>query len=155
MPRRKKLKGIASNLIHSLNSRNNDYLGYWATGQLYKLASDSQVDKVVINVINESIEPESKTLSSLAKNYKSFIEGQLITSHLPLEILKKVIIEYKFNQEHNPRIHDSIGTGKPYIIKLTIVTDTKHEFIEEAGGYCKEHDPSKEQRSLRANASNK
>jgi len=113
MPRRKKLKEVVSNFIHSLNSRNNDYLGYWATGQLCKLTSDSQVVKVVVNVINQSIGPDSKTLGSLGKNYKSFIEKQLITSHLPLEILKKVIIEYKFNQDHNPRIDYSIGASKP------------------------------------------
>jgi len=154
MSRRRKFKGIARNLIHSLRSRNNDYLGYWATGQLYKLANESQVDKIVINVTNESIEPESKEFDSLPKNYKTLIERQLITSQLPLGAINKVEIEYKFNQEHDPRVHYYIGAGKPYTIRLTIITNTEHEYIEEAGGYCKEHDPSKEQRSLRGKASN-
>lgn len=155
MSRKKKFKGITRNFIHSLKSRNNDYLGYWTTGQLYKLASESKVDKIVINVINETIVPESKNLNSLPENYKAYIENQLCFSHLPLESLGEVIIEYKFNQQHNPKIHYYIGVGKPYVITLTIVTDTKHEFIEKAGGYCRAHDPLREQRSLRAEVSNK
>ncbi len=92
MTRRKKLEGLSKNLIHSLNSRNNDYLGYWVTGQLYKMAGESQVDKIVINVINKSIEPNSELYASLPENYISLIEKQLIASQLPLDILSKVTI---------------------------------------------------------------
>lgn len=72
-----------------------------------------------------------------------------------MEVLNKVEIEYKFNQQQDSGIHDSPGAGSSYIIKLIIVTDIGFELIEEAGGYCKEHYPSREQRSLRAKSSNK
>ena len=146
---------MTNDLIHSLSSRNNDYLGYWATGQLHKFAIESQVDKIVIDVLNKTIEPESVAFDSLCKNYKSLFKRHLEARKMPFEWLKSVIIEYKFNQEHNPRIHRWVGIGKPYTIKLRIVTDLNHDFMQEAGGYCREHDPSKEQKSLRAKASNK
>jgi len=33
MARRSEFKGIVRNFAHMLNNRNNDHLGYWATGQ--------------------------------------------------------------------------------------------------------------------------
>ena len=154
MSRRNKLKGIAIDLIHSLSTRNNDFLGYWATGQLYKFACEVQVDIIVIDVLNRTIKPDNKAFYPLCQNYKSLFIRHLKTRGLPFEILKGITIEYEFNQEHNPRIHRSIGVGKPYIIRLIINTELKQNIILEAGGYCRKHEPSREQKSLRAKASN-
>ncbi|MBU1219482.1 hypothetical protein KKF34_03700 [Myxococcota bacterium] len=43
MPRRKEFKGIAENLAKWCVSRNNDFSGYWAIGQLYSFSKGQLV----------------------------------------------------------------------------------------------------------------
>lgn len=59
MPRRSELNGVASDIVRSFVSRNNDLRGYWALGMLCVYA------KVPAPTRNGCIAPEKNGKSSL------------------------------------------------------------------------------------------
>ena len=66
MGRRKELSSIVNDLTQSLNSRNNDYLGYWVQGQLCKLAKESDV--LILSIPYENIDSVCSGILSEVKD---------------------------------------------------------------------------------------
>lgn len=57
MPSRRIFKSIAHNLLGSFVSRNHDFNGYWALGQLYTISHEAQTLCVVIDLLTAEAEP--------------------------------------------------------------------------------------------------
>ncbi len=58
MARRKQLKGVAGSIVQWCISRNFDYQGYSAVGQLYAYAQEIEVNELVVNLIDKSMMPK-------------------------------------------------------------------------------------------------
>jgi len=146
MPSRRELKGIVNDIISSLNSRNNDYLGYWATGQFYKLALENNTKTVKLDILNKTIFPNATSFFGVIGMYTDKITKHLHHRNIPIEFFREVIIEYDFEQEIDKKLHPYIGVGNPYTIKFIMGAESGGTYTRTVGGYCRPHDPKKEQR---------
>jgi len=149
MGRRRELKSISLDLSHSLNTRNNDYLGYWATGQLYSLAKDKEFKSVFINVLEEEMDPYIDYFANIFDVYRSMLNRQLSARKLSSSWVNEFTLEFNFEQEIDKDIHKYIGIGKPYSLDLVIKSDVCVTYAQRTGAYCRPHDPSREWRSAR------
>ncbi len=135
-----------NDLTQSLNSRNNDYLGYWATGQLYKLAKDNGVLHVKIDVLSGELEPYSEHMKNLVDTYRDKLNKQLEARKINNDKISSFILDFDFEQEHDPILHRWVIPGNPYTLSVSITSKLGHIYYGKAGGYCKPHDKNKEHR---------
>ncbi|NUZ12869.1 hypothetical protein HUZ36_18990 [Pseudoalteromonas sp. McH1-7] len=147
MPRRREFKGIANNLAELLSGRNNDYLGYWAVGQLFLLAQDHEVDMISLDLINCKGDIRSPLLEDMCQYMSSEITRILTAHKLPDEWVKSISAKFSFNQEYQEKYHYwRSALGKPYLVQVEIETDLGYVNKATQGGNVKPHDPLKEQR---------
>jgi len=147
MPRRKELKGIAIDFGQSVNSRNNDHLGYWATGQICLIAANVGANRVTLDILKSSAVPNSSTLIEVCGSMRRKLI-QLLRSHrLPLEWLESATLEICFDQEHEERNrHKGTSIGFLYSFKLTLVSDLGSTYEAKGGGSCLPHNAERELR---------
>lgn len=148
MGRRLELKAIVNDLTLSLGTRNNDFQGYWALGQLYSAALDTGVQHVHIDIFKASVEPDTFNINGIANTYKERILRQLKSRKMDYSWVVNAFIDYWFETEIDKSIHSDFGVGKPYIGQLTIYSDLGKSYSRKFGGYCKPHDPSIEKRRV-------
>jgi len=146
MGSRKEIGALVNDLTQSLNSRNNDYLGYWATGQLYKLAKDNDLLHVKIDVLTGEIVPFSEHIKNIVDTYREKLEKQLIARKLNQNTVSAFILEFDFEQRKDPNLHFWSSPGKPYVLSVSVISNLGHIYNGRAGGYCSPHDKTKEQR---------
>ncbi len=139
MGRRLELEAIVNDLTQSMASRNNDYRGYWAVGQLYNAALSSGVNHIHIDVFNDLVEPLSEEITDIPHTYKTRILRQVKSRKMNQSWIVKASIDYWFETEV-----DYIGA--PYIGLISIHSDVGKHYTGRFGGYCKPHDPKKEGR---------
>lgn len=146
MASRKEMGALVNDLTQSLNSRNHDYLGYWATGQLYQLAKDNGLLQVKIDVLNKILEPCSGRMKGILEIYREKLEKQLSARRIKQGTVSSFTLEFAFEQERDEILHSWLSVGKPYILSVSIKSNLDHIYSGKAGGYCKPHDKMKEQR---------
>ncbi|TMP02873.1 hypothetical protein, partial [Pseudoalteromonas ruthenica] len=100
MPRRRELKGVVNNLSELLSGRNNDYLGYWAVGQLFILAQEHGVDSLTLNLIDCKSDIVSPVLVDMCQSMKSEVNRILAAHQLPRKWVNSVSAKFSFNQEY-------------------------------------------------------
>jgi diaminopimelate decarboxylase len=74
MSRRRELKGICLTFSELLNGRNNEYLGYWAIGNLYLLANNKGVNSISLSLVNFSNSLNSSEVELMAKHMRSYFD---------------------------------------------------------------------------------
>ncbi|WP_022945161.1 hypothetical protein [Pseudoalteromonas ruthenica] len=147
MPRRRELKGVVNNLSELLSGRNNDYLGYWAVGQLFLLAQEHGVDSLTLNLIDCKSDIVSPVLVDMCQSMKSEMNRMLAAHQIPREWVKSVSAKFSFNQEYQEKYHYwRSAIGKPYLVQVEIETDLSYINKATQGGNVQPHDPSKEHR---------
>jgi len=146
MGRHRELASVVNDLTQSLNSRNNDYLGYWAIGQLNRLAKDHGVLHVKIDVLNKEMQPYSETFKEIFNVYREKIEKQVEARKLKTNWISRFILTFDFEKEEDKSLHRWIGVGKPYIINVLMESDLGRSYKGRVGGYCRPHDAKREQR---------
>lgn len=146
MPRRKELNGMVKDLVVSLNSRNNDHVGYWTIGQLCSFANEKGVATITLSILENHINPDTDRFTALFSSIKYVIKTQLKSRKMQEQWLAKAIFSISFNQECDEKIHRFFNRGKPYICQLTLTSDLGRSYTSTSGGYCEPHDPQKEQR---------
>ena len=131
MPNRKLLKGIAYNLAQWCLSRNNDYDGYWAVGQLYAYAHENNANKVVVDVLKSKLEPNTNKFSTLCKSHKAILKKMLDAISIEEKLLKEVLVEYGFEEPYIPKFHNfgSALGGKPSMCRVKFKTDNNREYL--------------------------
>jgi hypothetical protein len=151
MARRIELGSIASGLIGSFSSRNNDVDGYWGIGKLHKFVESDLEKKVVIDLISGTIHPQTDEFNSLIELYRERLDFHLKARGLPREWVTSVEITVSFETEYEAKHHFwRSGLGKPYIAKCDIKDDSRKHYISHAYNNCRPHDPKREARSSRA-----
>lgn len=147
MPRRRELKGITLNFTKLLNQRNNDFLGYWAVGQLCLIAQENNVDSIKLDLVNFTSNLNLPTLVLMCKVMRTNLNRILDAHTIPEKWIQAVSAEFRFNQEYEKKHHYwRSALGEPYLVQLKIETDLAYVHSAIQGGNVRPHDPKKEQR---------
>jgi len=150
MPRRRELKGITINFAKLLSGRNNDYLGYWAVGQLSLLAQENNVESITFDLLNLSNCLGSPQALEMCQQMKAELDRLLEAQKIPCVWVKSVSVKFSFNQEYQEKYHYwRSALGKHYLVSVKIETDLGYINKALEGGNVNPHDPTKEQRSNR------
>ena len=150
MPRRRELKGITINFAKLLSGRNNDYLGYWAVGQLSLLVQRNSVESITLDLLTLSNSLDSHQMLEIFQQMKDELHRLLEAQKIPFVWVKSVSVEFSFNQEYQEKYHYwRSALGKHYLVAVEIETDLGHINKALEGGNVNPHDPSKEHRSNR------
>ena len=152
MVSRKELKNIGGGIIGSFNSRNNDVDGYWGIGKLYRFAILNDTDTVILDLINESISPNTTEFDSLIEFYRNMLISQLKVRHIPYDFLDKVEIIVRFEQQYQEKYHWwRSAFGKPCVCTCEITDERGSNRGVITGNNCQPHDSAMESRSTRVN----
>ncbi|WP_133406540.1 hypothetical protein [Parashewanella tropica] len=152
MGRRRELKSIASGLIGSFKSRNNDVAGYWGIGKLSKFAETNGTDEVAIDLLAGFIQPTTCKFDGVISHYKAMFMNNIASLNIPNQWVSKVIITVLFNQEYVEKYHFfGAALGSPCICKCEITDDNGQKYTVTTGTNCKPHNPKNESKSNRAN----
>lgn len=147
MPRRRELKGITLNFTKLLNQRNNDFLGYWAVGQLCLIAQENDVDSIKLDLVNYKSNLNLPTLVSMCQVMRTNLNRMLDAHKIPEKWIQAISVEFRFNQEYEKEYHYwRSALGEPYLVQLKIETDLAYVHSAIQGGNVRPHDPKKEQR---------
>jgi hypothetical protein len=148
MARRKQLKGIAGNLGQWCLSRSFDCEGYWALGLLYAHADAVNSEKVVLNLLDRTVFPESDKFGKALELISGFLAMDIKTSEIPKDWLKEATVTFEFNSEYKHEYHhwgSGLG-GKPSMCIVEITTDLGKTYTKEYGCNVWIHNPKREQR---------
>lgn len=149
MTRRRELKNIASGLLGSFISRNNDVGGYWGIGKLCLLAQKSVTGTVEIGLLSKTISPESVEFSKLIAGYFSFLQEHLAARDIPNIFVASAVIELEFAPTDQPKKQVPIITwGSIFKLSVTIVDDRNKKHTVSAFSYCGPHNSRKEHQSV-------
>ena len=150
MPRRKELNGVAAGLASSFSSRNNDADGYWALGVLYKLVNEAEANKITIDLMSSKSCPNFKHIKEIASPYYNYLIDQLMKKKFKTQQITSALIEIQFNVAPSAQqIMFKSTWGEPYICRVILTDDLNKQHIKESRGWCGQHDPKKEHRSIR------
>jgi hypothetical protein len=151
MARRKELGSIASGIVGSFNSRNNDVDGYWGIGKLYTFVEKSSGKQVVFELLGNSIRPHTHEFDALLAFYREKLLGYLEGHGIPKGWIKSVTISASFEIVFQPKYHFwRSALGKPCEVKCDIEDDNGRHHIAYAYNNSRPHDPKRETRSCRA-----
>lgn len=149
MARRREIKNIASGLLCSFISRNNDVGGYWGIGKLCLLAQDSAITRVELDLLSETLLPESTEFSKLLQGYNSLLKRHLTARHIPDCWIVSAIIELDFSPKEHPGKQVPIITwGKLFKLSVIILDERSKKHSVSAYSYCAPHNSRKEHQSI-------
>lgn len=149
MARRIELHGIVNAINGSFVSRNNDFRGYWAIGQLKALAIDTGVTSMRFSLI-----PKTDTISSLQRyivyHYTGMLEDLLRKQQIPDFWVNEanIMLDFGANVE-NTWLHECSTSGEPFQCCCQITDDTGRSYSSIIGGRCLPHSAMKELKSTR------
>ncbi|HEG0619524.1 TPA: hypothetical protein SB604_000887 [Yersinia enterocolitica] len=140
MARRKELAGIASGLMGSFNSRNNDVGCYWAIGQLKSYASTNGFRTVMFNLLlNESMSG-IRLLNKVTNNYFIKLNTLLTLQSIPVSWIQGATITIQFTDvTPTPKEVFRHSTGDFYRCTCEIVDDKGKYYVTSDYGFCKPH----------------
>ena len=150
MARRKELKGIASGVLSSFNSRNNDLYGYWGIGILCLYAQRLNITTLTIDLIDKTISPSQPSAMPMICFYNQMLMSKLESRGIPTTLVKSALLSISFNVEYDAKYHYFRSElGKPYLCSLSIVGDHDKVYLAVTGGRCRPHEPGNELMSTR------
>ncbi|PKH56757.1 hypothetical protein CXF83_06660 [Shewanella sp. Choline-02u-19] len=150
MARRNELGSIASGLIGSFSSRNNDIGGYWGLGKLHKFVENDSKKEIMIDLLSGNISPQTDEFDSLIESYRDRLDSHLTTGSIPKAWLVSVELTVLFEPEYEKKHHYwRSGLGKPYKAKCDILDDNGKHHVAYAYNNSQPHDPNREARSCR------
>ena len=152
MPRRKLLKSVASGLLGSFLSRNNDFDGYWALGLLYRLALEREPRSITIELIGNAGKslPRNPLLDAVSTRYRALFISMLEKACFNQSNALSVVIELEFCTARKINFQHLRTHGEPLFCSVTITDEQRRAWRVEGGGRCAPHDPAKESRSTRS-----
>lgn len=148
MARRSVLKGVASDLLTSFVSRNNDIEGYWAIGKLCRLAKETNVTRIQIDLLRGCLSVPSKAFGSMTSGYRLWVETLAGAKGL---LLAECLVDIEFELFSKPgRAVSGDLAETPFRCSVTLVDDRKGVWGSSMSGICWPHDADRERRSSRA-----
>lgn len=149
MARRRELKNIASGLMCSFISRNNDVGGYCGIGKLCLLAQDSETTAVKLDLVSKMVFPDSAEFFNLLHGYNSFLQRHLAARNIPDCWVASAIIELDFNPNEQPEKQvPTITWGNLFKLSVTILDDRSRKHTVSTYSYCAPHNSRKEHQSV-------
>ena len=150
MGRRRELGSIASGVIGSFSSRNNDVDGYWGIGKLYLFVATLQSKSVYLDLCSQQIIPYSPSFDPMTKHYSKMFKRLLIKCSIPLEWIRSAGIYVEFEADYEERHHYwRSALGKPCNLVCVVVDDNGRSHVARSYTNCLPHDPKREIRSTR------
>lgn len=148
--RRKQLKQIGSGLLHRFVSRNNDYNGYWAIGQL-RLSSDRLgVRELTIDLLApEKSTPATDVGIAVAVQHQAALWRMLDRVGMPHQVLVEAAIRVKFMRSLWLPPVGGHPRGRVFECALTMTDDLGRSRSVRLSGSCDPHNPRLEHRSIR------
>ncbi|NRB69947.1 MAG: hypothetical protein HRU48_21750 [Vibrio sp.] len=154
MASRRELGSIASGIIGSFCSRNNDVDGYWAVGKLYKHVVLLEPKVFSIDLLSQTIEPYDPCFELMVKQYFEMLQKLVAKRGLRPNWLRAVRVKIQFEVAYEHCHHHWRGAlGNPCRMECIIEDDLGKRHIALSYANCYPHDPSKETRSSRVASS--
>lgn len=150
MPRRAQLLEIASGLLGSFVSRNNDVGGYWALGVLYRQAQEQGRTQVEVPIwpLNDSL--DDALIESLAEKYRQMFLSLMARQQLPLSWLRSAVFSLEFESSNaHPRYRQSQAAERPFVCGLSFTNDLSRTHQLAIAGWCWPHSEQREHQSTR------
>ena len=147
----RKFKFLAANFAELLRYRKNDYLGYWAVGQLYSHAIKSKSERVSIDLSAGTIIPHNPYFDDLIEIYRSQINDEISKAGIEVTEISRIKIDYRFEidvEKERKRVKGYRFGHKllPYLASVSVVSLNNLVYKHTARGFCVPHNPLKEQR---------
>ncbi len=146
------LKGMAIGLAETFISRNNDVLGYWGIGQLYREAQEQSVSEVTLDLISNCSHPSNRIANIELAHYRSYAANLLSCFRMSLANLSEATINIKFGTYgacSEPQWHSH---GDPFVCTVTLRSSRGRIYSAMRAGCAAPHNPSRELRSARTYA---
>ena len=151
MPSSRVLKSIASGLVGTFVSRNNDVSGYWGIGQIQR-EIEGLLDKVVeLDLLHGKAAPEGPIARELIAHYSAYLFASLAREGFAASEVTaaKVLVEFgTFGEAQAPDLFSTIG--QPFNCKVVLASQSGKTFSVVRGGLSRPHNPIVECRSMRA-----
>ncbi len=148
MAKRGELKDVASGLLGSFVSRNNDVDGYWSLGLLRSLADRRGRRTLRLDLIARTAEPSEELVDRLAARYGDMLGRHLARRGIAASAVVEAEVEIEFDTPAS--IFSSLPTyGTPTRCSVRLLDDRGREQRQSIRTACAPHDPSRESRSRR------
>ncbi|EGU39774.1 hypothetical protein VISP3789_08618 [Vibrio splendidus ATCC 33789] len=150
MGRRRELGSIASGIVGSFASRNNDVDGYWGIGKLCKFAECQSSKAITVDLKNRGIKPSAKEFDLMVCSYSEMLFRLMGKRELPNSWLVSATIRVEFDVEYQHEHHYwRCELGKPCTLICEILDDIGRTHKANAYVNCLPHNPNRECRSSR------
>lgn len=150
MGRRTELICVASGIINSFASRNNDIDGYWGLGKLYKALEYEESKIISIELITKVVTPDINELKLMPLSYSELLTKLVYNKKIPINWIMSATITSEFEAEYQHHYHFwRRDLGKPCNLTCTIFDDMGNNHTAKAYVNCLPHNPHKELRSSR------
>lgn len=144
------MKGIASGIVASFCSRNNDVDGYWTLGVLYRLSVEAGTHLFELDLLSGVSSPAVPFSARWAAPYARYLAQQVRRKGLEACQVTGAIVSVTFCVPPTERQIIFRGTwGDPFVCRVVITDDLGKEHSQEYRGWCGIHDPKREHRSTR------
>ena len=147
----RKFKFLVANFAELLSYRKNDYLEYWAVGQLYGHAIKSKSERVSIDLSAGTIIPHDPYFDDLVEIYRNQINNEISKAGIEDTEISRIRIDYRFEidvEKERKKVKGYRFGHKllPYLVSVSVVSVNRLVYKHTAGGFCVPHHPLKEQR---------
>ncbi|EAA8388585.1 hypothetical protein OZ379_003129 [Salmonella enterica] len=150
MARRIELQGIVNALNGSFVSRNNDFSGYWAIGQLKSFAIESGLNSMSFSLIIPNTDCISHLQRYIVHYYTGMLEDLLRKQQIPHFWVNdaSIMLDFKVDEE-NAWLHECSTLGEPFKCGCQIIDDTGRSYSSIIDGRCLPHSVMRELKSTR------
>jgi hypothetical protein len=143
-----RLKDLASCVLGSFVSRNNDVGGYWAIGKLYLHATEANVDSVTIDLVDGTLTPASPAFDNMLQQYSAMLIEQAKARKLDHSNLTTALIVLYFGLPAgalSPTQYKS--SDDAYSCAIRLVGDRDRIHTAQCFGYAAPHDAKRKLKS--------
>jgi len=150
MARRIELQGIANALNGSFISRNNDFAGYWAIGQLKSFITNNALSSITFSLTAPTTNTIFNLQNYIVWHYSNKLESLLKKQQIPDCWVHKVsiTIDFSVNAKHE-QLRDYSISGEPFQCCCKIIDDTGRVYTSISYGRCQPHSAVNELKSVR------
>ena|ERR1700682_617943 len=147
MPSRRLLNNVASGLLGTFVSRNNDVDGYWALGRLRSLADKRHSASVTIDVLRGIATPTNRDTEQITRTYRTWLANSLNRHRFAANSVTAAEIDLTFGSWAGVFPPGQTTWGDPFTCRVTIIDDLGRVHSRVVSGWCAPHSPSRESRS--------
>ncbi|HFF9830066.1 hypothetical protein V6307_05025 [Serratia marcescens] len=149
MARRIELQGIANALNESFVSRNNDFKGYWAIGQLKLLAINNKLTTIDFFLTPPKSLPHFNLRHYVELHYVGMLGHLLRKQQIPDIWVSEasITLDFNVNAKHE-QLNKCSTVGEPFQCRCQIIDDTGRCYSSVVYGRSQVHSSVKELKRL-------